>query len=670
MNKKFKFLTVLLALVMTLGAFAPFSARAEEEKKEEHETTVLIHKMELKDLKGWPKDPGVESNGIKYDGTKLDLKYFGTDAKELKDVKFIYWKVSKTQYETMKAKSDSYKTVDQVNNYLADNLNKGTPVVTEEQELNGESFTAAKLVLKDGYYWFVEDENTVSRDGRTFSSAAAVPFGLALPYAMEDGRPFGTEEGRELHVYPKNKLADKPTVDKDFEGKANPDKPRSEEEKNKPESHNVGDKISYEIKTKFPSKNIYETAFWTDEMTEGLTFNNDVKVFFDNVEAETGDFKVLEIEKNSFKVELTEAGLSKVKNQDKEVMVTVKYSATLNGKAVVEVPESNDVVFHYGNNPSKGNTPKPNKPNEGKITFTKTWEGEAPKGVSITVQLYNANTGEKVEEPKTLNEGNNWKVEWTGLDNDIEYKAVETDVKGYEAEYTKGEGLGVLGVKNWKTNNPPPINPKEPKVETNGKKFVKTDGKGNALEGAEFYVKNSKDEFLKKKANSDIEDAKKKLAEVKANYEKAIKEKNVTEADRLYTEYEKALREVGNEYEWTTNESEALILTSNIKGQFVIAGLSIGKYKLVEKTAPKGFARLEEPQNFDITAESWSKEGNIDFKTAEKGTSAKEIVNKKVTIPQTGGIGTVIFTVVGVMLMVGAAFALKRRKEDELEGLA
>ena len=59
MNKKFKFLTVLLALVMTLGAFAPFSARAEEEgKKEETTKTVTLHKlvMSKEDLGKWDSD--------------------------------------------------------------------------------------------------------------------------------------------------------------------------------------------------------------------------------------------------------------------------------------------------------------------------------------------------------------------------------------------------------------------------------------------------------------------------------------------------------------------------------------------------------------------------------------------------------------------------------------
>lgn len=675
MNKKFKFLTVLLALVMTLGAFAPFGAV--KAAGEEHKTDVVIHKMELKDLTGWPKDAGVEgADKTKYDGTKLGLGYFGEGAKELANVKFYVFKITEENYNTMKDHSSEYTTKDDVTTKIT-----GATLIKNGDkdyfETTADGATVEGLV--DGYYWIVEDKDSVSRDGRTFSGAAAVPFGLSLPYAKADGKPFG--QGKDaLHVYPKNTLADKPVVDKDFKGKANPESPRTAEQKNKPEPHNVGDIIEYEVKTIFQPNTQYKTAFWTDQMTEGLSFNQD------SVEVKVGDTTLVkdtdytvDTTVNTFKVVLTDKGLEKVNNQAKQTTVTISYNATLTNKAVVDVPESNDVVFHYGNNPSKGNTPVPNKPDNGKITFTKTWDGTAPKGASITVQLYNANTGAKVGEPKTLNDTDGWVVEWTGLDNNIEYKVVEIAIDGYDAEYTKGEGLGVLGAKNWKTNNPKPLNPDEPKVVTRGIKFVKTDenNKDIRLKDAEFVVKNSAGQYLQPSNGADrtaFDAAQKAYSDAVAAYNKlTATEQTQIEKDKVKAAAD-ARDKAWNEYlsnmtVWGKKET-ALVLKSDEAGAFEIKGLKDGKYFLEEIKAPAGYAMRTADLEFTLGTDKPTAM-DINYNPLETTVDdALRVINKRVTIPQTGGIGTVIFTVVGVMLMVGAAFALKRRKEDELEGLA
>ena len=45
-------------------------------------------------------------------------------------------------------------------------------------------------------------------------------------------------------------------------------------------------------------------------------------------------------------------------------------------------------------------------------------------------------------------------------------------------------------------------------------------------------------------------------------------------------------------------------------------------------------------------------------------TNIQDVNNKKVTIPETGGIGTVIFTVAGLLLMVGAVIAFRRNEQE------
>lgn len=102
---------------------------------------------------------------------------------------------------------------------------------------------------------------------------------------------------------------------------------------------------------------------------------------------------------------------------------------------------------------------------------------------------------------------------------------------------------------------------------------------------------------------------------------------------------------------------EEIVMKSDGSGLFGIEGLKGGKYWLVETVAPKDaqgnqYNLLTDPVEFEITQTS-------------HGTVI-DVVNKTgFQIPQTGGIGTLLFTVIGVALM-GLAIALFRRKKAPL----
>jgi fimbrial isopeptide formation D2 family protein/LPXTG-motif cell wall-anchored protein len=81
-----------------------------------------------------------------------------------------------------------------------------------------------------------------------------------------------------------------------------------------------------------------------------------------------------------------------------------------------------------------------------------------------------------------------------------------------------------------------------------------------------------------------------------------------------------------------------------------------GTYQLVEVAAPAGYAMLPNPIPFTVTKTSyWSDP------VALTAAAPQEVENKRVTIPETGGIGTIVFTLAGLALMGGAAYGMRRR---------
>lgn len=96
-------------------------------------------------------------------------------------------------------------------------------------------------------------------------------------------------------------------------------------------------------------------------------------------------------------------------------------------------------------------------------------------------------------------------------------------------------------------------------------------------------------------------------------------------------------------------------------------GLAAGTYWLVETKAPDGYNGVTAPIKIKITK---SNETDVNKWTISKGDDVEndkiiDIENSTGTIlPGTGGMGTVLFTVVGVVLalLIGASFVISRRK--------
>lgn len=136
----------------------------------------------------------------------------------------------------------------------------------------------------------------------------------------------------------------------------------------------------------------------------------------------------------------------------------------------------------------------------------------------------------------------------------------------------------------------------------------------------------------------------------------------------------------GTYEEWVERYGDQnVILTSAADGTFKIAGLDDGTYFLREIQAPNGYNLLEEDVQLVITAttangQAWNSGIAADALTgltiavdngdAQDGVLDTGIVevtvenNQGATLPETGGMGTTLFYIIGGLLVVGAGILL------------
>lgn len=117
----------------------------------------------------------------------------------------------------------------------------------------------------------------------------------------------------------------------------------------KQNSANIGDKV--EFKTTITAQQGAQNYVLHDTMTEGLTFNNDIKVKLNNSKSDlTGsDYELVEpgTDGCTFEIKFQKDFLKTLRAND---TITVTYTATLNDKAVIEgVGNTNETELVYGN---------------------------------------------------------------------------------------------------------------------------------------------------------------------------------------------------------------------------------------------------------------------------------------------------------------------------------
>ena len=155
----------------------------------------------------------------------------------------------------------------------------------------------------------------------------------------------------------------------------------------------------------------------------------------------------------------------------------------------------------------------------------------------------------------------------------------------------------------------------------------KVDTKGNILNGAEFQL----------------------LKVTSAGKESAEATKTPVSVVRVSAgEYKVAL----------DGEKDATTTLVATNGTLKVTGLDEGNYEFKETKAPTGYKVSSENKAFTMTADE----------EKEVTVNAGEFVNTKLSsLPSTGGMGTYLFTIIGVVVMAGAAgaFFISRRKGSE-----
>ncbi len=108
---------------------------------------------------------------------------------------------------------------------------------------------------------------------------------------------------------------------------------------------------------------------------------------------------------------------------------------------------------------------------------------------------------------------------------------------------------------------------------------------------------------------------------------------------------------------WVADIADATVVVTDENGAATIIGLEDGEYKLQETKAPEGYNLLKSDVTITIDGSAATK---ADLSTL---TVEADVANSTgLELPETGGIGTTIFYIVGGILVIGAAVLLITKK--------
>lgn len=273
---------------------------------------IVLTKMKLNDLSGWPKGEGKDE----YSGAKLDLQsYFGT-TETLDGVHFeVYKKVKDKDKDTRE-------------------------FVTEGKTANGGQITFKGL--KAGTYVIVENKEESEVDtAEQLADSRAVPMEITLPVYKAGGGWFTTvAEENAVHVYPKNTV-DQPTINKVVS------------EKYKHDTVAYGDKKTFTITSEMP-KGIadYKVLKYFDQFSKGLSYQGELEVKKNDKTIPAENYILTEPSVGTREATIEVAFKEEyIKTLEAGDVITITYEASINEDAVMGTANPNDVKVTYGHNP-------------------------------------------------------------------------------------------------------------------------------------------------------------------------------------------------------------------------------------------------------------------------------------------------------------------------------
>lgn len=319
-NVKRYFLSFLAALSIVLLAFGAVKAFAQDNAPGENDTyDVVLTKVKLSDLTGWPKQTGV--NNEDYTGQKLNVTdYFGSGAKTLANVWFDVYKDTPT----------------------------GTPVAGAATGADG---TVTFTGLKAGKYYIVENKakSTLTSDEQ-LANSAAVPVEINLPVFKATGGWYTTGTDA-VHVYPKNTV-DKPSIDKVV----------SEDAKH--DTALVGETKTFKVTSTMPEGiKDYKALKFTDKFSAGLTYTGNLVVKNGATDVDPSNYSTTGTDPVGTKGAAISIAFKEdyIKTLNPKDVITITYDAVINEEAVMGAANPNDVKLTYGTNPDSTKEVKPNE---------------------------------------------------------------------------------------------------------------------------------------------------------------------------------------------------------------------------------------------------------------------------------------------------------------------